>query len=154
MLPPWFQTLPPVLLWRRSPKKMVIGRRSSVQSGILPWWMIWSCSPFHTLLIFIILQPPGPPFLPFLCLMFFLSIFVSFSFSQSSPVLLQCSNAPTFISTHSSTPPPSLWLFSLTISDGSLYSAMSSVAGHAGSIRRTFGSQKLLKTENVWLLSE
>ncbi|MEQ2269689.1 hypothetical protein XENORESO_008215, partial [Xenotaenia resolanae] len=37
--------------------------------------------------------------------------------------------------------------------DGSLYSAMSSVGGHGGSIRRTFGSQKLLKTENVWLLS-
>lgn len=35
--------------------------------------------------------------------------------------------------------------------DGSLYSAMSSVGGHAGSIRRTFGSQKLLKTENIWL---
>uniref|UniRef100_A0A8C2X6L1 Si:ch211-113g11.6 n=1 Tax=Cyclopterus lumpus TaxID=8103 RepID=A0A8C2X6L1_CYCLU len=34
-----------------------------------------------------------------------------------------------------------------------MYSAMSSVAGHAGSIRRTFGSQKLLKTENVWLLN-
>lgn len=31
---------------------------------------------------------------------------------------------------------------------------MSSVGGQAGSIRRTFGSQKLLKTENVWLLSE
>lgn len=40
------------------------------------------------------------------------------------------------------------------LSDGSLYSAMSSTAGHAGSIRRTFGSQKLLKTENIWLLSE
>ncbi|XP_040020923.2 semaphorin-7A [Gasterosteus aculeatus] len=37
--------------------------------------------------------------------------------------------------------------------DGSLYSAMSSVGGQAGSIRRTFGSQKLLKTENVWLLN-
>ncbi|XP_028327630.1 semaphorin-7A [Gouania willdenowi] len=37
--------------------------------------------------------------------------------------------------------------------DGSLYSAMSSVGGHAGSIRRTFGAQKLLKTENVWLLN-
>uniref|UniRef100_A0A3Q4H7Q0 Si:ch211-113g11.6 n=1 Tax=Neolamprologus brichardi TaxID=32507 RepID=A0A3Q4H7Q0_NEOBR len=37
--------------------------------------------------------------------------------------------------------------------DGSLYSAMSSVEGHSGSIRRTFGSQKLLKTENVWLLN-
>ncbi|KAM6909622.1 semaphorin-7A [Xenentodon cancila] len=37
--------------------------------------------------------------------------------------------------------------------DGSLYSAKSSVGGHAGSIRRTFGSQKLLKSENVWLLN-
>ncbi|XP_022068850.1 semaphorin-7A [Acanthochromis polyacanthus] len=37
--------------------------------------------------------------------------------------------------------------------DGSLYSAMSSVGGSAGSIRRTFGPQKLLKTENVWLLN-
>ncbi|XP_069031133.1 semaphorin-7A [Embiotoca jacksoni] len=37
--------------------------------------------------------------------------------------------------------------------DGNLYSAMSSVGGHAGSIRRTFGSQKLLKTENIWLLN-
>ncbi|KAG7475450.1 hypothetical protein JOB18_032057 [Solea senegalensis] len=37
--------------------------------------------------------------------------------------------------------------------DGSLYSAMSSVGGHAGTIRRTFGPQKLLKTENVWLLN-
>ncbi|KAM4735699.1 semaphorin-7A isoform 2-T2 [Anableps anableps] len=37
--------------------------------------------------------------------------------------------------------------------DGSLYSAMSSVGRRAGSIRRTFGSQKLLKTENLWLLS-
>ncbi|XP_034030272.1 semaphorin-7A [Thalassophryne amazonica] len=39
------------------------------------------------------------------------------------------------------------------IADGSLYSAMSSVGGHPGSIRRTFGTQKLLKTENVWLLN-
>uniref|UniRef100_A0A3Q2YBR8 Si:ch211-113g11.6 n=1 Tax=Hippocampus comes TaxID=109280 RepID=A0A3Q2YBR8_HIPCM len=38
-------------------------------------------------------------------------------------------------------------------SDGSLYSAMSAVGGHVGSIRRTFGPQKLLKTENVWLLN-
>ncbi|XP_061676253.1 semaphorin-7A [Syngnathoides biaculeatus] len=37
--------------------------------------------------------------------------------------------------------------------DGSLYSAISAVGGHAGSIRRTFGSQKLLKTENIWLLN-
>uniref|UniRef100_A0A3Q1BMB7 Sema domain-containing protein n=1 Tax=Amphiprion ocellaris TaxID=80972 RepID=A0A3Q1BMB7_AMPOC len=37
--------------------------------------------------------------------------------------------------------------------DGSLYSAMSSVGGSAGSIRRTFGPQKLLKTENIWLLN-
>ena len=151
MLPQSFRTIPPALLWRQSPKKLVIGRRSSVQSGILSLWITWSCSPFYTLLIFITLQPLELPFLPFLCLMFCLSIFVSFSFSQSSCVapMLQCFNLyfyPLF------TPP--LWLFSLTISDGSLYSAMSSVAGHAGSIRRTFGSQKLLKTENVWLLSE
>lgn len=44
--------------------------------------------------------------------------------------------------------------FPFAVSDGSLYSAMSSVDSHAGSIRRTFGSQKLLKTENIWLLSE
>ncbi|XP_055019449.1 semaphorin-7A [Boleophthalmus pectinirostris] len=37
--------------------------------------------------------------------------------------------------------------------DGSLYSALSSVGGHAGSIRRTFGPQKLLKTENIWLMN-
>ncbi|XP_077577246.1 semaphorin-7A [Stigmatopora nigra] len=37
--------------------------------------------------------------------------------------------------------------------EGSLYSAMSAVSGHAGSIRRTFGPQKLLKTENIWLLN-
>ncbi|KAJ8398424.1 hypothetical protein AAFF_G00426790 [Aldrovandia affinis] len=34
--------------------------------------------------------------------------------------------------------------------DGSLYSALSTV-GQPGSIRRTFGSRKLLKTENKWL---
>uniref|UniRef100_A0AAV2MET2 Sema domain-containing protein n=1 Tax=Knipowitschia caucasica TaxID=637954 RepID=A0AAV2MET2_KNICA len=37
--------------------------------------------------------------------------------------------------------------------NGSLYSALSSVGGHAGSIRRTFGPQKLLKTENIWLMN-
>lgn len=37
--------------------------------------------------------------------------------------------------------------------DGSMYSALSSVGGHAGSIRRTFGTQKLLKTENIWLMN-
>uniref|UniRef100_A0A3B4XKT5 Si:ch211-113g11.6 n=1 Tax=Seriola lalandi dorsalis TaxID=1841481 RepID=A0A3B4XKT5_SERLL len=37
--------------------------------------------------------------------------------------------------------------------DGNLYSAMSSVGGHVGSIRRTFGTQKLLKSENIWLLN-
>ncbi|XP_071391507.1 semaphorin-7A [Centroberyx affinis] len=51
-----------------------------------------------------------------------------------------------------SPPYPSQRSISLT-ADGSLYSALSSVGGHAGSIRRTFGSQKLLKTENVWLLN-
>lgn len=49
-----------------------------------------------------------------------------------------------------SPPYPSQRSISLT-ADGSLYSAMSSVGGHAGSIRRTFGSQKLLKSENIWL---
>ncbi|XP_026226549.1 sema and PSI domain-containing protein isoform X1 [Anabas testudineus] len=51
-----------------------------------------------------------------------------------------------------SPPYPSQRSISLS-ADGSLYSAMSSVGSHAGSIRRTFGSQKLLKTENVWLLN-
>ena len=94
MLPQSFRTIPPALLWRQSPKKLVIGRRSSVQSGILSLWITWSCSPFYTLLIFITLQPLELPFLPFLCLMFCLSIFVSFSFSQSSCVapMLQCFN--------------------------------------------------------------
>lgn len=69
-------------------------------------------------------------------------------FSLSLCILLQLrsltSNLPlTFVPSSPRLPP-----------DGSLYSAMSSVGGQAGSIRRTFGSQKLLKTENVWLLSE
>ncbi|CAN9514427.1 unnamed protein product [Ophioblennius macclurei] len=51
-----------------------------------------------------------------------------------------------------SPPYPSQKSISLT-ADGNLYSAMSSVGSHAGSIRRTFGSQKLLKTENIWLLN-
>ncbi|KAM4600682.1 semaphorin-7A [Polymixia lowei] len=51
-----------------------------------------------------------------------------------------------------SPPYPSQRSISLT-ADGSLYSALSSVGGRAGSIRRTYGSQKLLKTENVWLLN-
>ncbi|XP_016518876.1 semaphorin-7A-like [Poecilia formosa] len=53
---------------------------------------------------------------------------------------------------HISPPFPSQKSINLP-ADGSLYSAMSSVGGHVGSIRRTFGSQKLLKTENIWLLS-
>ncbi|PWA23876.1 hypothetical protein CCH79_00010787 [Gambusia affinis] len=53
---------------------------------------------------------------------------------------------------HISPPFPSQKSINLP-ADGSLYSAMSSVGGHTGSIRRTFGPQKLLKTENVWLLS-
>ncbi|ROJ29219.1 Semaphorin-7A [Anabarilius grahami] len=35
--------------------------------------------------------------------------------------------------------------------DGNLYSALSTVAGQTGSIRRTYGSKKQLKTENKWL---
>uniref|UniRef100_A0A8C6WF14 Si:ch211-113g11.6 n=1 Tax=Neogobius melanostomus TaxID=47308 RepID=A0A8C6WF14_9GOBI len=42
---------------------------------------------------------------------------------------------------------------SISVATGNLYSALSSVGGHAGSIRRTFGSQKLLKTENIWLMN-
>jgi len=38
--------------------------------------------------------------------------------------------------------------------DGNLYSALSAVAGQPGSIRRTYGSKKQLKSENKWLLSE
>ncbi|XDV40399.1 hypothetical protein PO909_009491 [Leuciscus waleckii] len=35
--------------------------------------------------------------------------------------------------------------------DGNLYSALSAVAGQTGSIRRTYGSKKQLKSENKWL---
>ncbi|CAL8339424.1 semaphorin-7A isoform X1 [Gadus morhua] len=52
-----------------------------------------------------------------------------------------------------SPPYPSQKAISLATDGGSLYSALSSVGGHTGSIRRTFGSQKLLKAENVWLLN-
>lgn len=45
-------------------------------------------------------------------------------------------------------PPP------LSLSDGNLYSALSAVGRHPGSIRRTYGTQKLLKTETKWLQSE
>uniref|UniRef100_A0A3B4C386 Sema domain-containing protein n=1 Tax=Pygocentrus nattereri TaxID=42514 RepID=A0A3B4C386_PYGNA len=37
--------------------------------------------------------------------------------------------------------------------DGSLYSALSAVAKHPGSIHRTYSSNKLLKTESKWLLN-
>ncbi|KAK3550540.1 hypothetical protein QTP70_000015 [Hemibagrus guttatus] len=37
---------------------------------------------------------------------------------------------------------------------GSLYSALSAMGKQIGSIRRTYSSKKLLKTENKWLLSE
>ncbi|XP_054903048.1 semaphorin-7A [Poeciliopsis prolifica] len=53
---------------------------------------------------------------------------------------------------HISPPYPSQKSINLP-ADGNLYSAMSSVGGFPGSIRRTFGSNKLLKTENVWLLN-
>lgn len=41
-----------------------------------------------------------------------------------------------------------------SLSDGSLYSALSATEKQLGSIRRTYSSNKLLKTENKWLLSE
>lgn len=113
------------------------------------------------LCFFLLLWPPGPPF-------FLLSVFNVLSASRSpsaSVGLLRCrSKVSSSLSEPRSfsfffpdprlTLPPSPSFVFLSVSDGSLYSAMSSVAGHAGSIRRTFGSQKLLKTENIWLLSE
>lgn len=115
------------------------------------------------------LWPPGPPFvclhsLP-LCLMFSLCVFLSSRFIQTPSALLQSFflSLWTLYSSIKLTPTysfslPAVHHFSafciFSVSDGSLYSAMSSVGSHAGSIRRTFGSQKLLKTENVWLLSE
>ncbi|XP_056617681.1 semaphorin-7A [Triplophysa dalaica] len=47
-------------------------------------------------------------------------------------------------------PFPSQRTISLS-SDGNLYSALSAANGQAGSIRRTYGSKKLLKTETKWL---
>lgn len=47
-----------------------------------------------------------------------------------------------------------LSLFLHLRSDGSLYSALSAMGKQLGSIRRTYSSNKLLKTENKWLLSE
>ncbi|XP_036393751.1 semaphorin-7A [Megalops cyprinoides] len=49
-----------------------------------------------------------------------------------------------------SSPFPSQRSVSLS-TDGSLYSALSAAGSQPGSIRRTFGSRKLLKTENKWL---
>ncbi|KPP78708.1 hypothetical protein Z043_101764 [Scleropages formosus] len=49
-----------------------------------------------------------------------------------------------------SPPNPSQRSFSLSV-DGNLYSALSAAGGQAGSIRRTFGSRKLLKSDRKWL---
>ncbi|KAL4646761.1 semaphorin-7A-like isoform X1 [Arapaima gigas] len=49
-----------------------------------------------------------------------------------------------------SPPNPSLRSVSL-LADGNLYSALSTAGRQPGSIRRTFGSRKLLKTESKWL---
>ncbi|XP_035601875.1 semaphorin-7A-like [Oncorhynchus keta] len=51
-----------------------------------------------------------------------------------------------------SPPYPSQRSVSLS-ADGNLYSALSAVGRHPGSIRRTYGTQKLLKTETKWLQS-
>ncbi|XP_030637141.1 semaphorin-7A [Chanos chanos] len=51
-----------------------------------------------------------------------------------------------------SPPSPSQRFISLS-ADGSLYSAMSAVSRQPGSIRRTYSTNKLLKTENKWLLN-
>lgn len=81
-----------------------------------------------------------PQSVPFLC---------HFSLS-SQPCTHPSSASRDFFSSHFLLIPS----LSLPVSDGSLYSAMSVAGGQSGSIRRTFGPQKLLKTENVWLLSE
>lgn len=46
-----------------------------------------------------------------------------------------------------------LYVF-FSFSDGSLYSALSAMGKQLGSIRRTYSSNKLLKTEDKWMLSE
>ncbi|XP_028837143.1 semaphorin-7A isoform X2 [Denticeps clupeoides] len=51
-----------------------------------------------------------------------------------------------------SPPFPSQRSISLS-ADGNLYSALSAVGGQQGSIRRTYGSSKLLRTESKWLLN-
>ena len=108
--------------------------------------------------------PPGPPFFVsslsfsvFNVLCIFLSFLTPPSVSLQSLWTLHLLVFCFFVCFFLPTPHYLFSLsffFSLAVSDGSLYSAMSSVTGHAGSIRRTFGSQKLLKTENIWLLSE
>lgn len=152
----WFQMLPPAFIametepWVRCFKKMGIG---GVQSATLLLCLLSSFSPspvfFHSVASLVSFS--------FSVEFFSLCVFNSFSFSQS-PFVTLMSHPPSLncflFYTHSSTTPPPPRLSLLTVSDGSLYSAMSSMTGHAGSIRRTFGSQKLLKTENVWLLSE
>lgn len=147
---------------------MVIGSCSSVQWAILAWCLLCSGFSFSPPFFLIILPLSPDPFFflnsPAFCLMFsslYLSqslFFLCHSNLSSSPPE-PCTNPSSsqyafyfFLPTVH--PLFSCPFFFLAVSDGSLYSAMSSVEGHSGSIRRTFGSQKLLKTENVWLLSE
>uniref|UniRef100_A0A665TPR3 Si:ch211-113g11.6 n=1 Tax=Echeneis naucrates TaxID=173247 RepID=A0A665TPR3_ECHNA len=79
--------------------------------------------------------------------------YVSYPLQVNDTVLTDVqSNGQIAAASDISPPYPSQRSISLP-ADGNLYSAMSSVRGHAGSIRRTFGTQKLLKSENIWLLN-
>uniref|UniRef100_A0A3Q3J0B5 Sema domain-containing protein n=1 Tax=Monopterus albus TaxID=43700 RepID=A0A3Q3J0B5_MONAL len=69
-------------------------------------------------------------------------------------MLVRVSSDSSQIAAASDISPPYPSQRSITLpADGNLYSAMSSAGSHSGSIRRTFGYQKLLKTENIWLLN-
>lgn len=147
---------------------MVIGSCSSVQWAILAWCLLcsgFSFSPLFFFYFYSVFVPWSSFFSRLPCFLF--NVLFSVSFSVTLFLLSNLSSSPPEPCTNPSSsqyafyfflptvhPLFSCPFFFLAVSDGSLYSAMSSVEGHSGSIRRTFGSQKLLKTENVWLLSE
>lgn len=147
---------------------MVIGSCSSVQWAILAWCLLCSGFSFSPLFFFLnsVFVPWSSFFSRLPCFLFNVLFSVSFSVTLFLVSLQSLFLSPWalyksiklavcllfFLPTVH--PLFSCPFFFLAVSDGSLYSAMSSVEGHSGSIRRTFGSQKLLKTENVWLLSE
>lgn len=147
---------------------MVIGSCSSVQWAILAWCLLcsgFSFSPLFFFYFYSVFVPWSSFFSRLPCFLF--NVLFSVSFSVTLFLVSNLSSSPPEPCTNPSSSQYAFYLFLptvhplfscpfffLAVSDGSLYSAMSSVEGHSGSIRRTFGSQKLLKTENVWLLSE